>query len=341
MDATEGTTNVRKTFFTLAFCDFCRKLLFQGFRCQTCGYKFHQRCSTEVPLMCVNYDQLDLLLVSKFFEHHPITQEEVSSEGTTPVSEVCPSLPPSDSTGSLCHTSPCAMPVCPRPSPPSRSPRSFNPILSDPDLSLWTPGPCATVVPSIPVPSSLTHEPPLTPVPCHACVPSIPAPILSTPDLSDPRSCATPVPVPCHVPVPHQCVPVQVHPPEFQPPSSLTPDLSLISRSLCHASVSPSKSIPIPQNFRPGEEDHRNQFGQRDRSSSAPNVHINTIEPVNIDDLIRDQGLQRSEGAPPLQTHPPARCLRKHRTRTSSPLLYSYPNDIVFDFESEPVFRGS
>ncbi|KAA8580419.1 hypothetical protein FQN60_005954, partial [Etheostoma spectabile] len=140
---------VRKTFFTLAFCDFCRKLLFQGFRCQTCGYKFHQRCSTEVPLMCVNYDQLD---------------------------------------------------------------------------------------------------------------------------------------------------------------------------------------------FRPNEEDHRNQFGQRDRSSSAPNVHINTIEPVNIDDLIRDQGLPRSDGAPP--THP-ARCLRKHRTRTSSPLLYSYPNDIVFDFEPEPVFRGS
>ncbi|XP_052363778.1 serine/threonine-protein kinase B-raf-like [Oncorhynchus keta] len=201
---------VRKTFFTLAFCDFCRKLLFQGFRCQTCGYKFHQRCSTEVPLMCVNYDQLDLLLVSKFFEHHPITQEEVSSEGTTPVSEAYPSLPPSDSTGSL-----------------------------------------------------------------H------------------------------------------------------------------HASVSPSKSIPIPQNFRPGEEDHRNQFGQRDRSSSAPNVHINTIEPVNIDDLIRDQGLQRSEGALPLQTLPPACCLRKHRTRISSPLLYSYPNDIVFDFESEPVFRGS
>uniref|UniRef100_A0A8C9TN15 non-specific serine/threonine protein kinase n=1 Tax=Scleropages formosus TaxID=113540 RepID=A0A8C9TN15_SCLFO len=162
---------VRKTFFTLAFCDFCRKLLFQGFRCQTCGYKFHQRCSTEVPLMCVNYDQLE---------------------------------------------SPC---------PPS-------------------PSPC-------------------------------------------PQS---------------------------------------------------TKSIPIPQTFRPGDEDHRNQFGQRDRSSSAPNVHINTIEPVNIDDLIRDQGLQRSDGAPPAQ---PARCLRKHRTRTSSPLLYSYPNDIVFDFEPGPVFRGS
>ncbi|XP_033888797.2 serine/threonine-protein kinase B-raf isoform X2 [Acipenser ruthenus] len=168
---------VRKTFFTLAFCDFCRKLLFQGFRCQTCGYKFHQRCSTEVPLMCVNYDQLDLLLVSKFFEHHPITQEEVCSEGTTPVSEVCPSPPPSNSSGSLC-----------------------NPT------------------------------------------------------------------------------------------------------------TSPSKSIPIPQSFRPGDEDHRNQFGQRDRSSSAPNVHINTIEPVNIDDLIRDQGLQRSDGGSTtgLSATPPA-----------------------------------
>uniref|UniRef100_A0A3Q0SQK4 non-specific serine/threonine protein kinase n=1 Tax=Amphilophus citrinellus TaxID=61819 RepID=A0A3Q0SQK4_AMPCI len=168
---------VRKTFFTLAFCDFCRKLLFQGFRCQTCGYKFHQRCSTEVPLMCVNYDQLDLLLVSKFFEHHPFTQEEVSSEGTTPVSEACPSLPPSDSMGSICHTT-----------------------------------------------------------------------------------------------------------------------------------VSPSKSIPIPPSFRPNEEDHRNQFGQRDRSSSAPNVHINTIEPVNIDDLIRDQGLPRSDGGSTtgLSATPPA-----------------------------------
>ncbi|KAG5210582.1 hypothetical protein JEQ12_015776 [Ovis aries] len=157
---------VRKTFFTLAFCDFCRKLLFQGFRCQTCGYKFHQRCSTEVPLMCVNYDQLE-------------------------------------------------------------------------------------------------------------------PPILTSP--------------------------------------------------------SPSKSIPIPQPFRPADEDHRNQFGQRDRSSSAPNVHINTIEPVNIDDLIRDQGF-RSDGAPLNQL---MRCLRKYQSRTPSPLLHSVPSEIVFDFEPGPVFRGS
>ncbi|XP_070320924.1 serine/threonine-protein kinase B-raf isoform X2 [Odocoileus virginianus] len=127
---------VRKTFFTLAFCDFCRKLLFQGFRCQTCGYKFHQRCSTEVPLMCVNYDQLE-------------------------------------------------------------------------------------------------------------------PPVLTSP--------------------------------------------------------SPSKSIPIPQPFRPADEDHRNQFGQRDRSSSAPNVHINTIEPVNIDDLIRDQGFRSDGGSTTgLSATPPA-----------------------------------
>ncbi|XP_018109664.1 B-Raf isoform X4 [Xenopus laevis] len=167
---------VRKTFFTLAFCDFCRKLLFQGFRCQTCCYKFHQRCSTEVPLMCVNYDRLDLLFVSKFFEHHPISQEEAPFEEFVPAVESSTPPPPPDATGP----------------------------------------------------------------------PSLP-------------------------------------------------------------STSPSKSIPIPQPLRP-DEDHRNQFGQRDRSSSAPNVHINTIEPVNIDDLIRDQGLQRSEGGstPGLSATPPA-----------------------------------
>ncbi|KAK2096744.1 hypothetical protein P7K49_025778 [Saguinus oedipus] len=202
---------VRKTFFTLAFCDFCRKLLFQGFRCQTCGYKFHQRCSTEVPLMCVNYDQLDLLFVSKFFEHHPIPQEEPSLAETALTSGSSPSAPPSDSIGTFA----------------------------------------------------------------------------------------------------------------FQPQILTSP--------------SPSKSIPIPQPFRPADEDHRNQFGQRDRSSSAPNVHINTIEPVNIDDLIRDQGF-RGDGAPLNQL---MRCLRKYQSRTPSPLLHSVPSEIVFDFEPGPVFRGS
>uniref|UniRef100_A0A2K5HYY7 non-specific serine/threonine protein kinase n=1 Tax=Colobus angolensis palliatus TaxID=336983 RepID=A0A2K5HYY7_COLAP len=139
---------IQKTFFTSALCDFCQKLLFQGFYCQTCGYKFHQHCSTEVPLIRVNYDQLDLLFFSKFFEH---------------------------STG----------------------------------------------------PQILTN-------------------------------------------------------------------------------LSPLKSIPIPQPFRPADEDHQNQFG-RNRSSSAPNMHISTEEPVDIDDLIRDQAFRGDGGSTTgLSATPPA-----------------------------------
>lgn len=43
---------VRKTFFSLVFCESCGKLLFQGFYCRTCGYKFHQRCAAGVPSLC-------------------------------------------------------------------------------------------------------------------------------------------------------------------------------------------------------------------------------------------------------------------------------------------------
>uniref|UniRef100_A0A8C8IJ09 non-specific serine/threonine protein kinase n=1 Tax=Oncorhynchus tshawytscha TaxID=74940 RepID=A0A8C8IJ09_ONCTS len=49
---------VRKTFFKLAYCDFCHKFLFNGFRCQTCGYKFHQHCSSKVPTVCVDMDTM-------------------------------------------------------------------------------------------------------------------------------------------------------------------------------------------------------------------------------------------------------------------------------------------
>ncbi|XP_061470436.1 serine/threonine-protein kinase A-Raf isoform X3 [Rhineura floridana] len=45
---------VRKTYFNLVFCDFCLKFLFHGFRCQTCGYKFHEHCSSRVPTVCLN-----------------------------------------------------------------------------------------------------------------------------------------------------------------------------------------------------------------------------------------------------------------------------------------------
>ncbi|XP_021962645.1 raf homolog serine/threonine-protein kinase Raf isoform X2 [Folsomia candida] len=43
---------VRKTFFSLAYCECCRRLLFQGFQCRTCGYRFHQRCAATVPALC-------------------------------------------------------------------------------------------------------------------------------------------------------------------------------------------------------------------------------------------------------------------------------------------------
>ncbi|CAB1430814.1 unnamed protein product [Pleuronectes platessa] len=61
---------VRKTFFKLAYCDFCHKFLFNGFRCQTCGYKFHQHCSSKVPTVCVDMDT-----VSKRCDPNPCTDE--------------------------------------------------------------------------------------------------------------------------------------------------------------------------------------------------------------------------------------------------------------------------
>uniref|UniRef100_A0AAR2JHP5 non-specific serine/threonine protein kinase n=1 Tax=Pygocentrus nattereri TaxID=42514 RepID=A0AAR2JHP5_PYGNA len=58
---------VRKTFFKLAYCDFCHKFLFNGFRCQTCGYKFHQHCSSKVPTVCVDMDTMTKRCVSCVF----------------------------------------------------------------------------------------------------------------------------------------------------------------------------------------------------------------------------------------------------------------------------------
>ncbi|XP_062843127.1 RAF proto-oncogene serine/threonine-protein kinase [Trichomycterus rosablanca] len=54
---------VRKTFLRLAFCDTCKKFLLHGFRCQTCGYKFHEHCSTKVPTMCVDWSNIRQLLL--------------------------------------------------------------------------------------------------------------------------------------------------------------------------------------------------------------------------------------------------------------------------------------
>uniref|UniRef100_A0A671W8Q8 RAF proto-oncogene serine/threonine-protein kinase n=1 Tax=Sparus aurata TaxID=8175 RepID=A0A671W8Q8_SPAAU len=56
---------VRKTYLKLAFCDICQKFLLNGFRCQTCGYKFHEHCSTKVPTMCLFH----LTLIFDPFSH--------------------------------------------------------------------------------------------------------------------------------------------------------------------------------------------------------------------------------------------------------------------------------
>ncbi|XP_065845058.1 serine/threonine-protein kinase A-Raf-like isoform X2 [Oscarella lobularis] len=55
----------RKTYFSLAFCDVCRSLLLSGYRCQTCGYKFHERCASNVPTLCTPGDP------SNVFRRHP------------------------------------------------------------------------------------------------------------------------------------------------------------------------------------------------------------------------------------------------------------------------------
>ncbi|KAM4610928.1 raf-1 proto-oncogene, serine/threonine kinase a isoform 2-T2 [Polymixia lowei] len=68
---------VRKTFLKLAFCDICQKFLLNGFRCQTCGYKFHEHCSTKVPTMCVDWSNIRQLLLFP-----------------TPGESCAPSLPP-------------------------------------------------------------------------------------------------------------------------------------------------------------------------------------------------------------------------------------------------------
>uniref|UniRef100_H2Y816 non-specific serine/threonine protein kinase n=1 Tax=Ciona savignyi TaxID=51511 RepID=H2Y816_CIOSA len=49
---------VRKTFFSISYCDWCRKVLFQGMTCKMCGFKLHQKCVTEVPDYCITRGQM-------------------------------------------------------------------------------------------------------------------------------------------------------------------------------------------------------------------------------------------------------------------------------------------
>ncbi|XP_063952400.1 serine/threonine-protein kinase A-Raf-like isoform X2 [Lytechinus pictus] len=81
---------VRKTFFAIAFCDSCQKLLFHGFRCQTCSYKFHQRCANKVPTICTSTtgDNLyKLLLALRKEEDYNDYQDPFPDEPESPSSD--------------------------------------------------------------------------------------------------------------------------------------------------------------------------------------------------------------------------------------------------------------
>ncbi|XP_076044124.1 serine/threonine kinase raf oncogene isoform X2 [Oratosquilla oratoria] len=56
---------IRRTFFSLTYCDNCHRLLFYGFICRTCGYRFHQRCSVDVPKLC----QQDQRITNNIYQH--------------------------------------------------------------------------------------------------------------------------------------------------------------------------------------------------------------------------------------------------------------------------------
>ncbi|XP_034996539.1 serine/threonine-protein kinase A-Raf isoform X1 [Zootoca vivipara] len=80
---------VRKTYFNLVFCDFCLKFLFHGFRCQTCGYKFHEHCSSRVPTVC-----LDLATTHKPVYSHDPGQHPPFWHDSVPTTPVQPSHEP-------------------------------------------------------------------------------------------------------------------------------------------------------------------------------------------------------------------------------------------------------
>jgi len=67
---------VRKTFFSLAFCECCRRLLFQGFQCRTCGYKFHHRCSNQVPALCQQVRMQKILVQAMLAGDQPAPESE-------------------------------------------------------------------------------------------------------------------------------------------------------------------------------------------------------------------------------------------------------------------------
>ncbi|GLG94720.1 Raf homolog serine/threonine-protein kinase Raf [Gryllus bimaculatus] len=112
---------VRKTFFSLAFCECCSRLLFQGFYCRTCGYRFHQRCATGVPALCQQVRMQDN------YYQFLLAQNPVSSAGILQT--------PSFGPGNSCS-----------PSQPQPIPRRHHPTLGTRERSSSAPNVCYNLV---------------------------------------------------------------------------------------------------------------------------------------------------------------------------------------------------
>uniref|UniRef100_A0A131XP02 non-specific serine/threonine protein kinase n=1 Tax=Hyalomma excavatum TaxID=257692 RepID=A0A131XP02_9ACAR len=122
---------VRKTFFSLAFCECCRKLLFHGFRCQTCGYRFHQRCASSVPKLCQ-----PLRVESDYYKHLLAMPDMVAGPQYEP-GVYPPFMPPPGGGGE---------PVLSPTSAPLSVPRTHPPPLGQRERSTSAPNVCYNLV---------------------------------------------------------------------------------------------------------------------------------------------------------------------------------------------------
>ncbi|XP_027199928.1 serine/threonine-protein kinase B-raf-like [Dermatophagoides pteronyssinus] len=59
------THQIRRSFFKWTNCEYCQKILFTCLRCQTCGIKFHSRCSSHISPMCQPTNQYLLHLLQR------------------------------------------------------------------------------------------------------------------------------------------------------------------------------------------------------------------------------------------------------------------------------------
>uniref|UniRef100_A0A8C0IC22 RAF proto-oncogene serine/threonine-protein kinase n=1 Tax=Bubo bubo TaxID=30461 RepID=A0A8C0IC22_BUBBB len=119
----------RKTFLKLAFCDICQKFLLNGFRCQTCGYKFHEHCSTKVPTMCVDWSNIRQLF--HFHQHTELhrysTPHAFTFNTSNPSSEGSLSQRQRSTSTPNVHMVSTTMPVDTSPSALSGSPNNMSP----------------------------------------------------------------------------------------------------------------------------------------------------------------------------------------------------------------------